>query len=245
MQRPAAERARTQRAARTGPRETAVRLAGWAVGMPVATYRYLTRRIPLSRDERVVDDLAASFPVADGPDVQRHDAGVGPPFHRVYAIRFAGARVSSEQLLDVICADPNVASPTEVTVFTKTVGEPHQMAVGDEYLIRMPGPWNGPVRVIDRSPTSFRFATLDGHMEAGVIEFRARGEGDHTVFEIESWARSASRLQDLLYHRLRLSREMQLHLWAHFLQRACQIAGGRPLGGVRVLTECEAGGSRA
>ncbi len=36
----------------------------------------------------------------------------------------------------------------------------------------MPGPWDGPVLVVDQTPTSFRFATLKGHLEAGQIEFR-------------------------------------------------------------------------
>lgn len=44
------------------------------------------------------------------------------------------------------------------------------MNVGDEYLVRMPGPWNGPVRVVGRTPTSFRLATLQGHLEAGQLE---------------------------------------------------------------------------
>ena len=48
------------------------------------------------------------------------------------------------------------------------------MEVGDEYVVRMPGPWDGPVRVVEVTPTSFRLATLDGHLEAGQIEFRAR-----------------------------------------------------------------------
>jgi uncharacterized protein (UPF0548 family) len=28
-----------------------------------------------------------------------------------------------------------------------------------------PGPWDGPVRVVERTPTCFRFATLAGHLE--------------------------------------------------------------------------------
>jgi hypothetical protein len=37
------------------------------------------------------------------------------------------------------------------------------------------------VRVAERTPTSFRLATLKGHMEAGQIEFSARCEGDELV----------------------------------------------------------------
>ena len=45
--------------------------------------------------------------------------------------------------------------------------------LGAEFLVHMPGPWDAPVRVVERTATSFRFATLRGHIEAGEIEFRA------------------------------------------------------------------------
>ena len=42
-------------------------------------------------------------------------------------------------------------------------------------MVRMPGPWDGPVRVVDRSPTWFRFATLRGHLEAEARSSSAPG----------------------------------------------------------------------
>jgi hypothetical protein len=94
------------------------------------------------------------------------------------------------------------------------------------------------VRVIDVGPCSFRLATLIGHLEAGQIEFRA-GSGAETdvVFEIESWARSSSRLVDLLYHRLRMAKEVQAHMWISFLERVVDLAGGRMTGGIELDTE--------
>ena len=59
------------------------------------------------------------------------------------------------------------------------------MAVGDEYVVRMPGPWDGPVRVIASDELSFRLATLEGHLEAGQIEFRALA-AEPMVFEIDA-----------------------------------------------------------
>ena len=38
------------------------------------------------------------------------------------------------------------------------------------------------------------------------------------VFEIESWARSGDRLSNLLYHRVRMAKEVQLHMWISFLE---------------------------
>src|SRR5919202_6745980 len=100
----------------------------------------------------------------------------------------------------------------------------------------MPGPRDGPVRVVSTTPSSFRLITLDGHLEAGQIEFRAVGEGDDIVFTIESWARSGDRLSRVMYQTLRMAKEVQLHMWTSFLERAVKLAGGRLAGGIDVET---------
>jgi len=100
----------------------------------------------------------------------------------------------------------------------------------------MPGPWDGPVRVVRRDASSFRLATLDGHLEAGEIEFRAGTDGDGLHFEIESWARAGDRLSNLLYNNLRLAKEIQLNMWSHFCIRAASMSGGRPQGGIVIQT---------
>ena len=102
--------------------------------------------------------------------------------------------------------------------------------MGDEYVVRMPGPWDGPVRVVDVGRCSFRLATLAGHLEAGQIEFRASSAQTEVVFEIESWARSGSPLVNLLYHRLRMAKEVQAHMWISFLD-ARRAACRRPVAG--------------
>jgi len=103
-------------------------------------------------------------------------------------------------------------------------------------LVRMPGPWDGPVRVVRRDATSFRLATLQGHLEAGQIEFRSAADGDALRFEIESWARAGDRLADVMYNKLRLAKEIQLNVWTHFCIRAAALAGGRPRGGIAIRT---------
>jgi len=102
--------------------------------------------------------------------------------------------------------------------------------------VRMPGPWDGPVRVVHRTPTSFRLATLDGHLEAGQIEFRAATRDGSLEFTIESWARSGDRLSDLMYRHLRLSKEVQLHMWTSVLERVVKLARGHRLGPIAILT---------
>ena len=110
------------------------------------------------------------------------------------------------------------------------------MALGDEFVVRMPGPWDGPVRVVDVQPTSFRLATLAGHLEAGQIEFTAGRDAERLVFHIESWARSGDRLSDLLYDRLRMAKEIQLHMWTSLLERVARVADGRITGGIDIDT---------
>jgi hypothetical protein len=123
-----------------------------------------------------------------------------------------------------------------MAVFRRTGGGGGRLETGDEFVVRMPGPWDGPVRVVRREPDSFRLATLAGHLEAGEIEFRAAGDGDALSFEIESWARAGDRLAALLYNKLRLAKEIQLNMWSHFCVRVAALAGGRPQGGVTIRT---------
>ena len=131
--------------------------------------------------------------------------------------------------------DVNTAAPTKLARFVKVLGDPDRIAVGDEYVVRMPGPWDGPVRVMASDENSFRLATLTGHLEAGQIEFRALPE-DPMVFEIESWARSADRFADLLYHRVGMAKEIQLHMWISFLEGVARLAGGRMTGDIDIDT---------
>jgi Domain of unknown function (DUF1990) len=169
--------------------------------------------------------------------VQGFEDGAGPLFHRRYRTRIRASRLSAEELMAQVQADPNRTSPTKFARFQLTRGDEGNLRVGDEFVVRMPGPWDGPVRVIDVRPLSFRLATLAGHLEAGQIEFRARPERDLLAFEIESWARSSTQLVNLLYHRLRMAKEVQAHMWISFLERVVDLSGGRMTGGIELETE--------
>jgi hypothetical protein len=161
--------------------------------------------------------------------------GAGPLFHRVYRARIRETDVAPEALMATITEDPDRVAPSEFASFHKVLGDEGAMLLGDEYVVRMPGPWDGPVRVVARTPSSFRFATLDGHLESGQIEFSARRDG-LLEFRIESWARAGDRLSNLLYDRLRMSKEIQLHMWTSVLERVAELAGGRLTGGIEIRT---------
>jgi len=176
-------------------------------------------------------------PGASHEDAQLSGDGVGPLFHRRYQARITESQLSATDLMARISADLNEVAPTEFARFTKVSGEKGTMATGDEYVVRMPGPWDGPVRVVGLTPTSFRLATLDGHLEAGQIEFGVEeADGDALVFTIESWARSGDELSRVMYQRVHMAKEVQLHMWTSFLERAVKVAGGRLRGGIDVET---------
>ena len=100
-----------------------------------------------------------------------------------------------------------VFADLDLAPFTKVRGASGEMRVGDRYVIEIWGPWKGAVEVVDVSPCSLRLATLEGHMESGVIEMgtaadASDGDYTHVVFTIESWARSHDRFLDVMYDKL-------------------------------------------
>ncbi len=212
----------------------------WPVGVALTSWRYLWRLTPIHRSEELGSWEADRPP--DLPDDVNHDEvqrvgdGAGSLFHRRYRVRIRDARQTPPELVSYVSADLDRVAPTEMASFQKVLGQPGVMAVDDEYVVRMPGPWDGPVRVIAREPDFFRLATLAGHLEAGQIEFRAYPEDGFLIFEIESWARSGDRLADVLYTHLRMAKEIQLHMWTSLLERVSKASGGRITGGIDIHT---------
>lgn len=214
--------------------------AGWPAGVALTSWRYLWRTVPLHRSEEDGDpetDAPPPLPAeVSHEDIQAPESGAGPLFHRRYRTRIRETTMTPESLIERVSADPDCVAPTEMASFRKVRGDEGTMRPNDELVVRMAGPWDGPVRVVEKTPTSFRLATLGGHLEAGQIEFSARREDGMVVFEIESWARSATRLIDLLYDHLLVTKEVQLHMWTSMLQRAAELAGGRVTGGIEIHT---------
>ena len=217
--------------------------ATWPVGIGLTCWDYMWRTTPMRRREApgtlpTTPPALLAYPQHVNQDeVQGHEDGAGPLFHRRYRTRIRDSVLSAEELMQRVQCNPNRAAPTQFARFHQTRGRRGNLRPGDEFVVRMPGPWDGPVRVIDVGPRSFRLATLAGHLEAGQIEFRTRGEDGLLVFEIESWARSSSPLVNLLYHRLRMAKEIQAHMWISFLERVVDLSEGRITGGVEIETE--------
>lgn len=213
-------------------------LARWSVGAGLVTWRYLWMTTPLHRKEEVgmgLSDLPGQFPAEMYDDsVQLAGSGVGPLYHRRFTVRIASAQSSPEELMQLVIGQFHEFVPKEVVGITRE--EEGQLCAGQEFIVRMPGPWDGPVRVLSTSPRSLRLGTLEGHLEAGQIQFATEQQGEDLVFTVETWARSATRLVSFLYAHLRVAKEIQLNMWVRFCLAAARHAGGRPRDGVEIVT---------
>lgn len=222
-------------------------LVGGAVGaLAGAGYLWWSRR--MKADEYHVEVVDRSqIPAPLLPDTVESDTqlqlladGEGSMFHRSYRIDIASPAFTPEAMMDVIKADLNGFIPREMAYFEKTKGSERAFVVGDEYFIHIAGPWNGPVRTVEVTPTSFSFATRTGHLEAGEIHFRTLPHPDQPNalrFEILSWARSRDSVVSFLYEKVGIVRAAQTAMWVTFCKQVCAKSGGEPMGEVAILTE--------
>ena len=206
-----------------------------ARGLGLTSWRYLWRTTPLSRRELTViptPDRAPPLPAGfdtDGVQAARGRRADVPS-------RLSGGhrrrRRLRRDLIETMRRDPDVFAPSEFASFEEVEAEDSD-APGEEYVVRMPGPWDGPVRAVavtDVVPPGHVGRTPRSRADRVPREH----EGDRLVFTIESWARSADRLTDILYDRLRMSKEIQLHMWPSVLERVIRALGGRRKGWVEV-----------
>src|ERR1700744_4845654 len=123
----------------------------WPAGIALTSWDYMWRTTVMHRRESVRDPDAAHLPPAhpDGvsdTELQRPAAGVGPLFHRRYSIRIRESDLSAGALMAQLKTDLNQAAPTKFARFQRVLGSGTHLRLGDEYVVRMPGPWDGPGR---------------------------------------------------------------------------------------------------
>jgi hypothetical protein len=230
---------------RTNP--IAILLGSVALTIPVAMLAVTVRRgfAPRTKHTRGTStSKAPRAPRDHGGEAQRASSGVGQLIHRRYVVDIprAGARfaVGRDELMRAITRQITRLSPAALAEFRKSAGRDGEMRVGDEYHIAMLGPWNGRVRVVERSRDSFTLITLKGHPESGHITFRVRERrlpGRPLRVSIESWARSRDKTVDLAYAKLGIGKLVQAEVWVTFLQRACVLAGMDQPPRVRITSE--------
>jgi hypothetical protein len=171
---------------------------------------------------------------------QPAETGAGPLFERRYSIDIARPKQSAKQLIEAIRCNIEEFSPDLLAKFEKVKGEAHRLEVGDEFQIKILGPWNGGVRVTDAGETFFEFITLEGHPEAGRIRFSAGVHPDQPGvlhFEIHSWASSRDGLVAFLYDTVGAGQRVQEQTWRMFCERVAAVSGGQTLGSVTIETQ--------
>lgn len=217
-----------------------IALPHWLFGVGLTSWRYMWRTTPMRRVEMDGQDSSTDPPALpdnlDLDGVRAAGKGVGALYHRRYSVFIEEAQMSTNELMMRLQNDPNLLAPTEFARFHKVGGETRKMRFGDDYVVHMPGPWNGPLRVTEVTPCSFRLVTREGHLEAGQIEFAASQDPVFN-FKIESWARSGDWASRLLYDRLRMAKEIQTHMWTSALERVVRVTGGRRSGRISIETD--------
>src|SRR4051812_43516473 len=126
----------------------------WPFGVLLTSWHYMWRTTPFHRSETIgsrPEDEPPALPArVSREEIQDPSVGAGPLFHRVYRARIGGDW-SPEAVMTEITGDLDRVAPSEFASFNKVLGAEGAMAVGDEYVVRMPGPWDGPVRVVERT----------------------------------------------------------------------------------------------
>ena len=215
-----------------------VTMLRWSVGLGLVSWRYMWETMPLYRSESADGDECCWPPELPEslvtPALQRSDDGVGPLFHRRFQVRVSDPALTAEQLMAAVTEDFGRFVPSEVVGIRRTASDP--LRAGDELVVQMPGPWNGPVVVVHEDASCLRLATLAGHLESGQVQFHATEHDDMLTFEIQAWARPSTRLVHLLYSRMRLAKEIQLNMWVRFCLAVAAAAGGDIIDGVQIVT---------
>ncbi len=166
-------------------------------------------------------------------------SGSGPLLERRYFLDLARPRLTPAALMAAVQADLGRFAPALLADFRRQDHATGPLQVGEEFEIKILGPWNGCVRVADAGATFFELLTLAGHPEAGRIRFEAHWldeRPDVLRFEISSRARSRDGLVAFAYDTIGGGKLMQEATWTAFCQRVAVEAGGAALGPVAVET---------
>lgn len=216
-----------------GPRQGTYRASAAAI------VHWARRDGSVQHSRRDLDRIEPPERTPGAADVtQRFDDGVGPAFHRRYRCVIDRADADARGLMARFQGDLNAVTNQSLSPITKVSGELDTMAVGDRYVIALAGPWSGPVQVVDVAADRCRLATLEGHLEAGLIEFRAADLADGGLeFSIESWARSGDRVLHVLYDVFGLAQVLQSEMWVEMCEAVAGLVAGTQRGPVEVLTE--------
>lgn len=175
-----------QRAANRGQRRAA-RCRPWApLPLPLRGRRRSTKPLYINGPHARAGATRASARPPSRSDSGRRQCNSRN--RRCSMTRVREAELTAAALIDAFVGQSNRVAPQQLAHFDKDRGEDGELRVGDEFTIHIPGPWDGPVGVIEVDSTGFDVVTLDGHLEARRVPV-----GASTDFEPALVERSALR----------------------------------------------------
>jgi len=201
--------------------------------------RWSRRTDSIRHTQRGVDHIEPPARLAPAADLQRFEDGTGPAYHRRYRIRIDHPDHDAAATMAILHADFNALANQQLGPITKVDGAFGSMRPGDRYVVALAGAWSGPVQVLDVDEQRFRFVTLDGHLEAGIIDFSTADTATGITFTIESWATSGGPFSRFLYDVVGVARALQAEMWVEACETVTTLAAGVQTGPVEVITERE------
>ena len=221
--------------------DTVRSLGRWALVAAVDVLGLARHRVMWTASARLEDDelwlpnLDRPLP-GDPSTLQRAADGVGDLHVRRYRLVVATDRTVADAV-ELLRDDLDSLVPERFVWFRDAEGRPvGSIEVGDEFVARLAGPRDGPVRTVEVTEDGYRLATLRGHVEAGEIRFRVERLGPQRLgVEIRSWARSGSEDVRLLYERGG-GQQVQAHVWTSLCLALADRLDGRAVGRVEIAS---------
>lgn len=171
--------------------------------------------------------------LADSIPEQLPSQGVGPLRRKRFWADIRSSRHTPTALVEEFRQHCAEVMPLE---FSAEPGTPHVVEEGVTLTLGLPVRGNVQVRVEEVAPRRVTFATVEGHVLAGMIQFTATGDRRKSVrFLVEIHARAATTL-DLLAMST-LGDSLQQSNWEEVVTRVVQLSGGTASQGVQSETE--------
>lgn len=169
--------------------------------------------------------------LADAAEESLPSDGVGPLSRQRYRADIQGSSYDAAGLIRLVRDDFDGVTPDIMAVGVEP-GTIARMDPGETITMELPLRGTVQVRVEEVTETAVTMATLDGHHLAGVIRFEARDLDDHVRFEICSYTRAGSWLDEI--GRELLGKQVQKGVWRKTVEAVVARSGGVAPEGVLV-----------
>ena len=217
------------------------------VGLPCFVVAHARRETHIEHTDTTVDQLSeqppepTTVPGLHDP-IQHRTVGVGPVVMRTYSVDITNPALTRHELIAALCANPNRFNSDLVAGFVQDDQPATDLTEGDQLVVEIPGPWNGPVHVAEANVDRLLLATMNGHMEAGHIRFDTApldesAAGGGYQFRIRSWATAGDAAFLAAHLVVPVGKAFQTAMWTAMCDNAESIAGGTRSGSIRVSTE--------